>query len=324
MRLEKVLVTGGAGFIGSHVVDALIAQDLEVYVLDNLYSGKMGNIAQHLGKEEFHFIKGDVRNREAVKLAVRDVDAIIHEAALVSVTKSIEDPHLTNEVNAVGTLNLLKAGLDAGVKRFVFASSAAVYGENGKLPKSEEMAPRPMSPYATSKLMAEKYCRSFYLTYGFEAISLRYFNVYGPRQTGGPYGSVIVNFVEALLENKPPTIYGDGHQTRDFVNIQDVVEATLLSLNRKGIAGEAFNIATGKPTTINELAEILLYIMGKRHLKPRHEEARPGDIMHSYADISKARKLLGYVPKVPLKEGLTKLVEWYRGSPAKDLKGAPI
>ena len=312
MRLEKVLVTGGAGFIGSHIIDALIAEDHEVYILDNLHSGKTENIAQHLGKKCFHFIKGDVRDRETVKLAVREVDAVVHEAALVSIARSIEDPTLTNDVNVTGTLNLLKAGLDVGVKRFIFASSAAVYGKTEKLPNREDAATEPASPYAASKLAAEKHCRAFHLTHGVETVSLRYFNVYGPRQTHDQYSGVITNFIRNLSKNEPPIIYGDGDQTRDFVNVQDVVEATVLSLNRKSAVGKEFNIAMGEPTTINRLAEMLLNITGKTDLKPKHTDPRPGDIRHSYADISKAKKLLGYVPKTPLKEGLTKLVEWYK------------
>ena len=315
LRLGKVLVTGGAGFIGSHIVDALIAEDLEVYILDNLYSGKRENIAQHLLKKCFHFIKGDIRDRETIKRAVREVDAVIHEAALVSVARSIEDPNLTNDVNVTGTLNLLKASLDAGVKRFIYASSAAVYGETEKLPNREDALTKPASPYAASKLTAEKHCRAFYLTHGLETVSLRYFNVYGPRQTCDQYSGVITNFIRNISKSEPPIIYGDGEQTRDFVNVQDVVEATVLSLNRKSAVGEELNIATGEPTTINRLAEILLNITGKTDLKPKHTDPRPGDIRQSYADISKAKKLLGYVPKTPLKEGLTKLVEWYKMHP---------
>jgi len=306
------LVTGGAGFIGSHIVDALIAEDREVYVLDNLCSGKKENLAQHLGREGFHFIKGDVRDRETVKLAVREVDAVIHEAALVSVARSIEDPDLTNDVNVTGTLNLLKASSDVGVKRFIYASSAAVYGRTEKLPNREEAPTEPASPYAASKVAAEKQCRTFHLTHGLETVSLRYFNVYGPRQTCDQYSGVITNFIRNLSENEPPIIYGDGDQTRDFVNVQDVVEATVLSLSRKSAVGEEINIATGEPTTINRLAEMLLNITGRTNLKPKHTDPRLGDIRHSYADIRKAKKLLGYTPKTHLEEGLTKLVKWYK------------
>lgn len=312
MTNEKILVTGGAGFIGSHIVDRLLADDVEVSVLDSLSSGKIENLEQHLGKKNLHLIKGDVRNVETVKQAVNDVDAVFHEAALVSVTRSVETPLLTNEVNVEGTLNLLKASSDAAVKRFVYASSSSVYGETAALPKKETLPTRPISPYAVSKLAAENYCKAFYKVYGLETVSLRYFNVYGPRQTYGPYSGVIAIFINRLLNDEPPIIYGDGMQTRDFTNVQDVVQASLLSLNYKNAVGEEFNIATGKPTTVNRLAETLLNIIGKTHLEPKHVDPRTGDIKHSYADISKAKKVLGYMPKITLKEGLNILVEWYK------------
>ncbi len=312
MNFEKVLVTGGAGFIGSHIVDRLLADDFEVTVLDNLSSGKMKNIAQHLNKKNLHFIKGDIRDDDAVKKAVRDFDAMVHEAALVSVTRSVENPFRTNEVNVTGTLNLLKASLDAGVKRFIYASSSAVYGETETLPKKETLPPRPISPYAASKLAAESYCKTFYKVYGLETVSLRYFNVYGPRQTYGPYSGVITIFINRLLNDKPPIIYDDGTQTRDFTDVHDAVQASLLSLNCKNAVGEEFNIATGVQTTVNQLAQTLLGLTGKTSLQPMYADPRPSDIKHSYADISKAKKILGYKPKITLKEGLKKLIEWYK------------
>jgi len=309
---EKVLVTGGAGFIGSHIVDSLLAKDLEVTVLDNLSSGKMKNIGQHLNKENLHFIKGDIRDDDSVKQAVRNVDAVIHEAALVGVARSVENPFSTNEVNVTGTLNLLKASLDSGVKRFIYASSASVYGEIETLPKKETLPTRPISPYATSKLAAENYCKAFFKVYGLETVSLRYFNVYGPRQTRGPYSGVITVFINRLLNDEPPIIHGDGTQTRDFTDVQDAVQASMLSLKCKNAVGEEFNVATGKQTTINQLAQALLNLTGKTSLQPTHTEPRQGDIKHSYADISKAKRVLGYEPKITLKEGLNALVEWYK------------
>jgi len=311
LTFGRILVTGGAGFIGSHIVDQLLADELEVSVLDNLSSGKKENVAQHLNKKNLHFIKGDVRDTETVKKAVKNVDAVIHEAALVSVTRSVENPFLTNEVNVGGTLNLLKACLDTGVKRFVYASSSSVYGEIETLPKKETLPTRPISPYAASKLAAENYCKAFYKVYGLETVSLRYFNVYGPRQTYGPYSGVITTFINRLLNDEPPIIYGDGTQTRDFTNVQDVVQASLLSLKSKNVVGEEFNVATGTPTTINQLAEMLLDITGKTHLRPKHVDPRRGDIKHSYADISKAKKVLRYMPKIILKDGLKSIVELY-------------
>ena len=312
MSGEKVLVTGGAGFIGSHIVDSLLAKDLEVTVLDNLSSGKMKNIGQHLNKENLHFIKGDIRDDDSVKQAVRNVDAVIHEAALVGVARSVENPLSTNEVNVTGTLSLLKASLDSGVKRFIYASSASVYGEIETLPKKETLPTRPISPYATSKLAAENYCKAFFKVYGLETVSLRYFNVYGPRQTSGPYSGVITVFINRLLNDEPPIIHGDGTQTRDFTDVQDAVQASMLSLKCKNAVGEEFNVATGKQTTINQLAQALLNLTGKTSLQPTHTEPRQGDIKHSYADISKAKRVLGYEPKITLKEGLNALVEWYK------------
>ena len=321
---EKVLVTGGAGFIGSHIVDSLLAKDFEVTILDNLSSGKMKNIEQNLNKENLHFIKGDIRDGDAVKQAVRDVDAVIHEAALVSVTRSVENPFPTNEVNVTGTLNLLKACLDSGIKRFIYASSSSVYGETETLPKKETLPPQPISPYAASKLAAENYCKAFYKVYGLETVSLRYFNVYGPRQTYGLYSGVITIFINRLLNDEPPIIYGDGTQTRDFPDVQDAVQASMLSLRCKNAVGEEFNIATGKQTTINQLAQTLLSLTGKTSLRPKHAEPRQGDIKHSYADISKAKRVLGYKPKITLKEGLNALVEWYRKYPQTRAQCKPL
>jgi len=320
LSVEKVLVTGGAGFIGSHIVNRLLAEGFRVTVLDNLSSGKMKNIEQHLNKENLHFIKGDIRDEDAVKQAVRDVDAVIHEAALVSVTRSVENPFPTNEVNVTGTLNLLKACLDSGIKRFIYASSSSVYGETETLPKKETLPPRPVSPYAASKLAAESYCKAFYKVYGLESVSLRYFNVYGPRQTYGPYSGVITIFINRLLSDEPPTIYGDGTQTRDFTDVQDAVQASMLSLKCKNAVGEEFNIATGVQTTINQLVQMLLNLTGKTSLQPKHAEPRQGDIKHSYADISKAKRVLGYEPKITLKEGLNKLIEWYKKSTGRRKK----
>jgi len=246
-----------------------------------------------------------------VKSILQDVDAVFHEAALVGMTCSVEDPVLANEVNVTGTLNLLKACVDSDVKRFIYASSAAVYGKTGALPHHEGLIPRPISPYGASKLAAENYVKVFYETYGLETVCLRYFNVYGPRQTYNPYSGVITIFINRLLGNLPPIIYGDGEQTRDFVNIQDVVDANMLGLTRKNAVGEVFNIATGIATTVNQVASMLQEIVGKTRLKPVYTNPRMGDIQHSYADVSKAREVLRHNPKVSLKEGLAELVEWY-------------
>lgn len=311
LDFSEILVTGGAGFIGSHIVDRLLDEELKVRVLDNLSTGEKKNLAQHKNKKSFQFIEGDIRNFDLVKKAVEGVDAVIHEAALVSVTRSIENPLLSNEINVTGTVNLLKACTDAHVKRFVLASSCAVYGDTKTLPNHENLAPKPLAPYAADKLAAENYAKVFHEVYGLETVSLRYFNVYGPRQKYGPYSGVISIFINRLLKNEPPIICGDGKQTRDFINVKDVVKANMLALSKQKAAGEVFNISTGETTTINKLAETIQKIMDKTDLKPVHAEPRPGDIKHSYGDINKAKRNLEYTPKVQLEEGLSELVEWY-------------
>ena len=310
---SKILVTGGAGFIGSHIVDRLLKEGFEVTVIDDLSTGRRENIAHHQNRKDFHFVKGDIRNTALVKKVVEDVDAVFHEAALVSVPRSIENPLLTNEINVSGTLNLLKACTDASVKRFIHASSTAIYGDTETLPKHEKLMPQPISPYAVSKLAAENYVKIYHKVYGLNTICLRYFNVYGSRQTYSPYSGVITIFINSLLKNEPPVIYGDGKQTRDFVHVQDVVEANVLALTTKTAIGEVLNVATGTPTTINQLVAMLQQIM-KTSLEPVYTSPRPGDIRHSYADITKAKRLLQYNPKVSLRNGLTELVKWYADS----------
>jgi len=307
---SKVLVTGGAGFIGCHIVDKVLSAGFEVTGVDNLTTGQLENVVYHQGRKDFHFVKGDIRDFDLVKNIVKDIDVVFHEAALASVALSVSDPILTNDVNVTGTLNLLKACLDFGVKRFIYASSASVYGETKTLPLKEDMAPNPISPYAASKLAAENYATIFHEVYGLETVCLRYFNVYGPKQAYSPYSGVTTQFINRLLNNKSPIIYGDGQQSRDFVHVQDVVEANMLALGSKNAVGEVFNIASGRSTTVNHLAMMLAQIIGKNDLKPNYTDPRPGDVRYCYADISKARKL-GFCPKISLEEGLVKLVEWY-------------
>jgi dTDP-glucose 4,6-dehydratase len=311
LDFSVILVTGGAGFIGSHIVDRLLDEGFEVRVLDNLSTGDEMNLAAHQNKKSFQFIEGDIRNCDLVEKTVKGVDAVIHEAALVSVTRSVENPLLSHEINLLGTVNLLKACKEAHVKRFVLASSCAVYGDTETLPNHENLEPKPLSPYAAHKLAAEKYAQKFYKVHGLETVSLRYFNVYGPRQKYGPYSGVISILINRLLNDEPPTIYGDGMQTRDFVNVKDVVEANMLALSKQEAVGEVFNISTGKAVTINKLTETIQKIMDKTNLEPVHAEARQGDIKHSYGDITKAKRKLGYKPKVQLEEGLKELVKWY-------------
>jgi len=303
----RVLVTGGAGFIGSHTVDRFLADGFEVVALDDLRSGQLENINQHVGKRSFRFVRGDVRDSRLVKDWVSDVDSVVHLAALISVPESIKNPVLTNDVNVNGTLNLLRACVDFGVKRFVYASSCALYGDAESLPIKEDCPARPESPYGVSKLVAENYVRTYQEDFGLETVCLRYFNVYGPRQVYSDYSGVITQFLSRLARNLPLIIFGDGEQTRDFVYIQDIVEANVLALKCEEVAGEIFNIGAGVATTINQLASVLLEITNKTHLGITRSRPREGDIMHSVADISKARKKLGYSPKISLKDGLGEL-----------------
>jgi len=311
---SRILVTGGAGFIGSHQVDRLLHEGFQVTVIDDLSTGQAGNINRHKNRKEFNFIKGDIRDFKLVKKIMKDVDAVFHEAALTSVALSVEDPILTNDINVTGTLNLLKACSDHHVKRFMFASSAAIYGDTPLTQKREDMTPNPTSPYGASKLAAENYVKLFHELYGLETVILRYFNVYGPRQnfsTNGSEGGVIAIFLNRMLKNAPPVIHGDGKQTRDFVHVQDIVEANMLALNNKAAAGEVFNIATGKKASVNQVTDTMKEILNRKSLETIHAAPRPGDIRHIYADISKAEKVLGFHPKTPLKEGLVALVDWY-------------
>lgn len=305
----RVLVTGGAGFIGSHLVDELLDRDFEVTVMDNLSTGKMENISHHEDNEHFRFIEGNITNRNEVKKALKDIDEVIHTAALTSVPLSVEKPELTEKVNVEGTKNLLENSIKNEVQRFVFSSSCAVYGRSKDLPISEDFELNPMSPYGESKLDAERYCMRF-SEKGLETVCLRYFNVYGPRQGSGPYAGVILKFLERVKEDKPPVIYGDGEQTRDFVHVGDIVRGTLLGLEKDGISGEAFNLGTGTEVSINELCEKILKITESSDLKPVHEESKPGDIRRSRADLSKSREKLGYEPSVSLEEGLLDLVNY--------------
>jgi UDP-glucose 4-epimerase len=305
------LVTGGAGFIGSNIVEELLKRGQKVRVLDNFSTGKRENILPFLGRIEL--IEGDIRNYRVVREAVEGVDFILHQAALPSVPRSIKDPITTNEVNVGGTLNLLNVAKNAGVKRIVYASSSSVYGNSEILPKKEDMIPEPISPYAVSKLAGEKYCKVFYEVYGIETVILRYFNVFGPRQDPtSQYSGVIAKFINAFLNNKPLTVYGDGEQSRDFTFVDDVVKANLLvancSLNH---FGELFNVARGKRVTLNKMIKILKGIFG-RDSKVIYVNPRSGDVKHSEADVSEIRERLNFTAKTSFKNGLRKTVERYR------------
>lgn len=305
--LGKVLVTGGAGFIGSHVVDRLVSTEYEILVIDNLFTGKIENLQPHIKKGRINFLRGDIRDGSFVQDSVQGVDAIIHLAAIASVPFSVENPVLTNEVNVNGTLNLLRAAVKNDVKKFLFVSSCAVYGDPKYLPIDEKHSLQPLSPYAASKVAVEYYCRAFTRTYGLETVILRLFNVYGSRQReDDSYSGVITVFMKKLIREEPLTVYGDGEQTRDFVHVNDVSEAVLLALEHKSGDNEVFNVGSGRETSVNRLAELLIKISGR---KPEvvYEEARPGDVKRSCADIGKIRKVLGFKPKNSLEFGLERL-----------------
>ena len=308
--MAKYLVSGGAGFIGSHITDELIRRGGDVRIIDNLSTGKRENIASVL--ESVHFIDGDIRDLEACRLAVEGVHCVFHQAALSSVPLSIENPLLSDAINIRGTLNLLLASREAGVNKFVLASSASVYGGNPKLPIHETEESRPLSPYALTKRVGEEYCRIFSRFYGLPTVCLRYFNVFGPRQDpSSQYASVIPRFIEAVLEDRPPVIFGDGEQTRDFIYVSDVVQANLLAADAADANGEVLNIGSGKKITVNQLFHTLIHLLGK-HLTPVYDRPRPGDVKHSYADISEAEKMIQYNPEVAFEIGVEKTIAWYR------------
>ncbi|MHC4914471.1 MAG: NAD-dependent epimerase/dehydratase family protein [Planctomycetota bacterium] len=301
----KYLVTGGAGFIGSHICEELLAAGHEVRVLDNLSSGYERNIVGL----DVEFVQADVRDAEAVSAAAEEVDGIFHDAALVSVPESVEKPLENDAINVTGTLNVLLAARQRGVRRAVLASSAAVYGNDPELPKREDMLPEPVSPYALGKVAGEYYMRVFAELYGVQTVSLRYFNVFGPRQDpSSMYSGVISKFVDVLGTGGTPTVFGDGEQTRDFVYVKDVVAANLLAMSSGRVGrGEVFNVGTGKRTSLLELIAALAAIFG-REVRPTFADERAGDIRHSVSDISRARDLLGYEPRATLEEGLRALI----------------
>ena len=304
----KILITGGAGFIGSNLVERLIKGN-EVIVLDNLSTGKEENIKEFLGNKNFKFINGSITDLNLLRKMTCDVDYILHHAAIVSVTESIKNPILTNEVNINGTLNVLTAAKENQIKKLAFASSCAVYGDSPKLPKTENMNPNSKSPYAVTKLTGEYYCNVFKNIYDLETLSLRYFNCYGPKQSReSEYAAVIPKFIFAALNDKPIMIYGDGRQTRDFVYVKDVVNANL-SISKKGEG--IYNIGSGGKVTINELADKIIELT-KSKSEIIHKKQRKGDIKHSLADISKAKKEIGYEPKYNLEQGLNETIRWFK------------
>ncbi|WP_297090210.1 SDR family oxidoreductase [Thermococcus sp.] len=302
MRNKLVVVTGGAGFIGSHIAWELV-KDNEVIIIDNLYTGKEENVPPGA-----KLVKADIRDYSAIAELIGHADYVFHEAAQVSVVESIRDPVFTEEVNVIGTINILRALLD-GHGKLIFASSAAVYGDNPNLPLKETERPKPLSPYGLTKVAAEEYLRVFHELYGLPVVALRYFNVFGPRQGFNQYAGVISIFINRALRNEPLVIYGDGKQTRDFIYVKDVVRANLLVAESRRSNGRVFNVATGKQTSILELAVKIIEITGA-NTSIIFDKPRPGDIRHSLADIGEIRKL-GFEPEFSLEEGLKKTVEWY-------------
>jgi nucleoside-diphosphate-sugar epimerase len=298
----RVLVTGGAGFIGSNLVDELLARGHAVRVLDNFSTGHRHNLASVEG--EIEVIEGDLRSYERVHHAVRGCDVVSHQGALPSVPRSVQDPLTSSEINVGGTLNVLLNSRDEGVRRVVFASSSSIYGDAPGFPRAEHAAPMPLAPYAVSKLAAEQYCRVFSAVYGLETVSLRYFNVFGRNQDpASQYSAVIPRFVTAMRAGRAPTIYGTGQQSRDFTHIDNVVAANLLAIDAPDADGGVFNIGCGRPHSLNELVTILNRLLGSE-IDAVHTAARPGDVERSWADIARAEEVLGYAPTVDLEHGL--------------------
>lgn len=315
------LVTGGAGFIGSHLVEALVARDHQVRVLDNLSAGSMRHLA--LVRAEIDWLPGDVTDLETVRAATQGVEYVFHLAALASVPLSVMDPVATHQACATGTLHVLIAAQEAQVKRVIYAASSNAYGTAAPLPTRETCPTRPQSPYAVAKLAGEEYCVAFHNLYNLETVRLRYFNVFGPRQRpGGPYSAVIPLFIEAMTSGRGPVIYGDGLQSRDFTYVADVVQANLLAMDASRAAGRVYNVASGRRTTLLEVVEALNELLGAR-LRTVHDTQRLGDARHSQGDISQAQIELGYCPCTDLRQNLTQCLEYYTPRPNGHPKSAP-
>ena len=309
LKYKKALVTGGAGFIGSHLVDALLSEGCAVTVLDNLSTGKLSNLEQAIDRITFY--QGDLRNQEILINAAKDCDIIFHQAAVVSVPSTVNDPVDSAMVNEMGTLLVLEAARKNNIKKVVLASSCAVYGDDPDIPKHENMIPNPKSPYAVQKLAGEFYARLYFDLFGLESVCLRYFNVYGSRQDpSSPYSGVISIFMAKASSKKTPVIYGDGNQYRDFVFVKDVVRFNLLAANSDEAIGKTFNVGTGKFTRINRLWEMIRRLEGS-NIEPEYERARPGDIRESVASIDYATKTLGFEPEVSFENGLKETFDWY-------------
>ncbi len=309
--MSLYLVTGGAGFIGSNIVESLLKRGVSIRVVDNFATGRKENIQPFLDRVDFREIS--ICDLEALRETMKGVDYVIHQAAIPSVPKSIIDPVASHHADVTGTLNVLWAAKQAGVKRVVYAASSSAYGDIETLPKEESMAPHPISPYGLMKYVGEEYCRIFTLIYGLETVALRYFNVFGPRQDPtSPYSGVLSRFITVMLQGESPTIFGDGEQTRDFTFVDNIVEANWLACHAEGVAGAMFNIACERRISLNQIVK-LLNDMLRLKVAPVYEPARTGDIKHSLADISRAVAKLAYRPLVSFEEGLERTVAWYRG-----------
>ncbi|HEX8146608.1 MAG TPA: SDR family oxidoreductase [Pyrinomonadaceae bacterium] len=307
------LVTGGAGFVGSHIAAALAGAGARVRVLDDLSTGHTENLEEVGG--DIEFVRGGLTEPGALERALRGVEVVFHEAAIPSVPRSVEDPEMTHRASVEGTFALLVAARRAGVRRVVYAASSSAYGDQETLPKTEEMRPEPLSPYAAAKLVGEYYCQVWSRVYGFETVCLRYFNVFGPRQDpSSQYSGVISRFISALASGGRPVIYGDGEQSRDFTYVSNVVDGNLRAAESRQAVGHVVNLATGRQTTLNELLEVLKKLTGRADVEAEYREARVGDVRHSLADITRAREWLGYEPQVGLEEGLRHTLEWWRRS----------
>lgn len=305
-------MTGGAGFIGSNLTEALLKAGHLVRVIDNFSTGKKENLAFEEAYAFLEIMEGDICDLATCKRVMEGIEYVFHQAALPSVQRSVEDPMGSNEANIVGTLNILIAARDAGVKRVIYAASSSAYGDTPTLPKREDMVPNPLSPYALQKFVGEQYCRLFFQLYGLETLSLRYFNIFGPKQDPNSiYSAVIPRFIHALLSGRPPVIYGDGEQSRDFTYIDNVILANLLAMKVERTQGEVVNIACGRRVSLNQLLKILQDVLGI-HTRPLYEEPRKGDVRHSLADIGMAKELLNYAPRVGIEEGLRHTAEYFK------------
>ena len=310
--MENYLITGGAGFVGSNIVDTLLAQGEFVRVLDNFSTGKWENIDRHMQNHRFELVDGDLRDFDIVRKASNGMDFILHQGALPSVPRSIIDPISTNEVNVLGTLHVLQAAREHKIKRVVYAASSSVYGNNPTLPKEESMPPMPLSPYALAKYAGERYCQLFHELYGLETVSLRYFNIFGPKQDpSSQYSAVIPLFINQIRRGESPVVFGDGLQSRDFTYVENNVRANLLACKAPGVAGKVFNVACGQRYTLNNLVGYLNQIMGTS-VQAIYQDERAGDVKHSHADISLAQNHLGFKVSVGFYDGLVKTVNYFK------------